>query len=99
MKLRKIYEDETGEKALYRKGASDYHTLKYVTWLENKVEEKTPAISDTREMGDVAEYVLEDDDSNTYRCSNCDLEWQLTTGNPVVNEMNYCPKCGLKIKY
>ena len=30
------YEEETGEKAMYRKGSSDYHTLKYVTWLEDQ---------------------------------------------------------------
>ena len=37
MKLTEKYETESGEKALYRKGASDYHTLKYVRWLEEKV--------------------------------------------------------------
>ena len=34
MKPIEIYEAETGEKAMYRKGASDYHTLQYVVWLE-----------------------------------------------------------------
>ncbi len=37
MNLIKIYEKETGEKAMYRKGCSDYHTLEYVTWLETKI--------------------------------------------------------------
>ena len=36
-KLRKLYERETGNKALYRMNSSDYHTLKYVEWLENKI--------------------------------------------------------------
>jgi len=35
MKLTELYESETGEKAIYRKDSSDYHTLKYVRWLEN----------------------------------------------------------------
>jgi hypothetical protein len=33
--LMEKYEKETGEKAIYRKESSDYHTLRYVTWLEN----------------------------------------------------------------
>jgi len=37
MKLTELYESETGEKATYRKGSSDYHTLRYVRWLENRV--------------------------------------------------------------
>jgi hypothetical protein len=28
------YKNETGENALYKIGMSDYHTLKYVKWLE-----------------------------------------------------------------
>jgi hypothetical protein len=36
--LTEQYEVESGEKALYRIGASDYHTLRYVKWLEAKVE-------------------------------------------------------------
>ena len=36
MKLIDIYESETGEKAIYRKGSSDFHTLKYVRWLEKR---------------------------------------------------------------
>lgn len=35
--IEKTYESETGEKPLYRKGSSDYHTLKYVRWLEEKL--------------------------------------------------------------
>jgi len=36
MKLTELYKSETGEKAIYRKDSSDYHTLKYVRWLENR---------------------------------------------------------------
>ena len=32
------YFAETGDKAMYRKGGADYHTLRYVKWLETKVE-------------------------------------------------------------
>lgn len=31
-----LYFKETGDKATYRKDSSDYHTLKYVHWLESK---------------------------------------------------------------
>jgi len=39
MKLQDVYEAETGKKALYRRDSSDYHTLQYVRWLEDKVVE------------------------------------------------------------
>lgn len=39
MIIQKKYEKETGLKATYRKGSSDYHTLIYVEWLENKIKE------------------------------------------------------------
>ena len=38
MGLAEQYNNETGEKALYRRNGADYHTLKYVRWLENKIE-------------------------------------------------------------
>lgn len=34
MTLAEEYKNETGEDAMYKIGASDYHTLKYVRWLE-----------------------------------------------------------------
>jgi hypothetical protein len=30
--------ESTGETAMYRKEGADYHTLRYVNWLEAKVE-------------------------------------------------------------
>jgi len=41
----KEYESETGEKALYRKGSSDYHTLRYVKWLQAKSEQQADEIA------------------------------------------------------
>ena len=40
MKLTAIYESETGERPIYRKGSSDYHTLKYVRWLEERASQQ-----------------------------------------------------------
>jgi len=37
-KLTEQFEKETGNKAMYREGMSDYHTLTYVKWLENKLQ-------------------------------------------------------------
>ena len=46
MTLQKLYESQTGEKALYRKGSSDYHTLRYVRWLEDRASQQaTPPTS------------------------------------------------------
>jgi len=36
---------ETGDKAMYRKSSSDYHTLRYVNWLEIKVKNLTASTS------------------------------------------------------
>jgi hypothetical protein len=48
MSQQALYEAETGEKALYRKEGSDYHTLRYVRWLEAEnaaLREKVEAIA------------------------------------------------------
>jgi hypothetical protein len=36
-KIQERYEKETGEDATYLIGASTYHTLKYVGWLEKEL--------------------------------------------------------------
>jgi hypothetical protein len=36
MSLQQRFFSETGEEAMYRKESSDYHTLRYVKWLEDK---------------------------------------------------------------
>lgn len=40
-----------------------------------------------------------DDDYGYWICGNlkCCLLWCCDDGTPSENEMNYCPKCGLKI--
>ena len=38
MKLTELYECETGKNPIYRnRNLADFHTLKYVNWLENRV--------------------------------------------------------------
>lgn len=44
MDYREEYERKTGEKAIYRKDSSDYHTLKYVKFLEQQLQEKDKVI-------------------------------------------------------
>ena len=43
MNLTEVYEKETGQAALYRMKSSDYHTLRYVRWLEAKLRELAEA--------------------------------------------------------
>ena len=43
---------ETGDKAMYRKGGADYHTLRYVKWLEAKVEKFTSTNMPSAEIAD-----------------------------------------------
>ena len=40
MSIQEQYESKTGEMATYRKDASDYHTLRYVRWLESRLAEE-----------------------------------------------------------
>jgi len=42
--LAERYEKETGEKAIYRKDGADYHTLRYVEWLEGMIDEILDAV-------------------------------------------------------
>jgi Zn finger protein HypA/HybF involved in hydrogenase expression len=45
----------------------------------------------------MAIYILADDDTNTWECSDCREWWTLNSGSPKDNYMNYCPHCGGKI--
>lgn len=60
-KLLKEFSDETGLEPTYRKGASTYHSLKYVNWLEEKItadnSKNTPCETCT--------------DDNCDKCANC----------------------------
>jgi len=40
MTMHEQYESKTGERALYRKDGADYHTLRYVRWLESRLAEE-----------------------------------------------------------
>lgn len=43
------------------------------------------------------DYILVEDDMNTWECSNCREWWTLNDGTPKENRMNYCPHCGYEI--
>lgn len=49
MSIQQKYEEETGQKAMYRKDSSDYHTLKYVEFLENTIERRQDEVDQIRE--------------------------------------------------
>jgi DNA-directed RNA polymerase subunit RPC12/RpoP len=49
------------------------------------------------EPEETCEYDLWDEDSDTYKCSQCGELWTLIADSPLENNMNYCPKCGRKI--
>ena len=40
MTIQEQYEVKTRERALYRKDGADYHTLRYVRWLETRLAEE-----------------------------------------------------------
>lgn len=47
----------------------------------------------------ICHWVLYDDFDCVVWYSDCGLDWQFTNlSTPAENEMNYCPKCGKKLK-
>lgn len=40
---------------------------------------------------------IEQDDGSYYTCSFCKNEWITLEGNPIDNNMKYCPQCGAKM--
>ena len=42
-------------------------------------------------------WIVEDEDFNAYKCSNCNEVWCINDGTPEENEMNYCQHCGSKM--
>lgn len=48
-------------------------------------------------------WILIDEESNTWQCSHCielgkDDWWQLNSGTPQDNKMDYCPHCGVEMR-
>ena len=43
------------------------------------------------------EWFETDQDANLWECGNCHEEWTFIEGNPVENDMQFCPKCGAKV--
>ena len=66
MMSKKQYEAETGEKALYRKGSSDYHTLRYVRWLQ----------AENEKLKELLEKILKRE-ACTCNAYDCDCTWEL----------------------
>jgi predicted RNA-binding Zn-ribbon protein involved in translation (DUF1610 family) len=42
-------------------------------------------------------WILEDDDSNTWRCPQCSLVWEFTADGPLENQAYHCPRCGERL--
>lgn len=48
-------------------------------------------------------WILIDEESNTWQCTHCkelgkDDLWQLNSGTPQDNKMDYCPNCGVEMR-
>lgn len=37
------------------------------------------------------------DEEERFQCSACGMVWFLAEGNPIQNEMFYCPRCGVRM--
>ena len=46
----------------------------------------------------MAEWIKIDKPDEHFKCSACGMKWFLAFGNPIENEMFYCPRCGEKMK-
>ena len=78
------FESETGDVAMYRKGGADYHTLRYVNWLEALVEKFNSALrqptkqgSEPSEICPKCKSVANNYHRNKFACTNrkCRHEW------------------------
>lgn len=45
------------------------------------------------------EWILDDEDENSWFCNKCNAQWILHEGNPKDNNMKYCHRCGRKLIY
>ena len=81
--LMEQFKHETGNTAMYRKGGADYHTLRYVKWLEAKVEKFTSTNSKSAQLiagRDVPEqYKQSIDDMTATLAHYGDMVWGLIT--------------------
>jgi DnaJ-class molecular chaperone len=75
--LTEKYLAETGEKAMYRMQSSDYHTLRYVNWLEKLVEGVQ-----TQTTNNARDEILP---GQCPACHGC--------GNVMVSHVNECYQC------
>lgn len=41
-------------------------------------------------------WTIHDPDWNSWTCTNCKEAWILNDGDPIANNMRYCPHCGAK---
>ena len=39
----------------------------------------------------------DDGEGDTFECSACGEVWTLNAGNPIENNMHYCPRCGARM--
>ena len=59
-----------------------------------KIIEKLPAA----DVAPVVHAEWEETGWDTWRCTNCDCEWQFLEGmTPEENDARYCPKCGARM--
>ena len=56
--------------------------------------------SETKVVFRTADWVRvpEENGEEHFKCSNCGMVWFLAFGNPLENEMNFCPRCGIKME-
>lgn len=42
--------------------------------------------------------IPEENGEEHYQCSECKMMWFLAMGDPIQNEMYYCPRCGKRME-
>lgn len=65
------------------------------TWQFIKTIAKMPS---TDRKGHWIQKDYYDTDWNVYECDQCGEPWQLETGTPKDNHMDYCPNCGADMR-
>ena len=86
------FENDTHESAeCYASIAEIVEVIEYIGILidEQPIVEAKPVVH--------GEWISFDEEANGWQCSRCGNVWQLNSGTPKENNMNFCTNCGARM--
>jgi len=91
--------DLISKNELYKKGESLLNS--FINGKKNGEQAFRDLFSAIADMPTVEQkhghWIIEDEDYNAYKCSNCGEVWCINDGTPEENGMDYCQHCGAEM--